>query len=151
MRDTAWKPTKRWWSAYGALMGDGEVKPTAAPKKRKRDEEIEQEKFNVWFEAYMEPKDCRWFHPANSAAGNRIAGAKFRRLGVKAGVVDIVCPMARKSYHGLVIELKRIDGKMSDVSKKQRDWLDWFKAQGWSTHVAFGFEHAKKIILEYFT
>lgn len=146
------KPTKRYWQAYAALYGNGEIETNPRPrKKRSRDEEIEQEKFNCWFATYLEPKGYRWFHPANNAAKNQIVGAKFRRLGVKAGVGDIVCPMPRKGHHGLVIELKRVDGKMSDVSEVQRDWLDWFKAQGWSTHVAFGFEHAKRIVMEYFT
>jgi hypothetical protein len=71
-------------------------------------------------------------------------------MGVKRGVPDIVCPMARKGRHGLVIELKRVDGAMSDLSTEQKDWLNWFKEQNWSTHVAFGFEHAKRIIEGYF-
>jgi hypothetical protein len=40
---------------------------------------------------------------------------------------------------------------MSDVTENQQDWLDWFKRQGWSTHVAFGFEEAKAIVTEYFS
>jgi len=144
------KPTKRYWQAYSALYGDGEIKPQKARKPRNRDEEIEQEKFNCWFAVYMEPKGCRWFHPANGGSRNAIEGAKFKRMGVKRGVSDIICPMARKGHHGLVIELKRVDGNMSDVSEDQQGWLNFFRAQGWSAHVAFGFEHAKKIVLEYF-
>jgi hypothetical protein len=161
MRDGAWKPTKAWWGAYGALMGDGkvEVKPTKARKKPSHDEEIEQEKFNCWFTMHLESKGYRWFHPANggSRSGKMIKGRwvplegiKMKRMGVKKGVPDIICPMARKSFYGLVIELKRIDGVPSDVSEEQKGWLEWFKGQGWSVHVAFGFEAAKKIVEDYF-
>ena len=83
-----------------------------------------------------------------------LEGAKFKRMGVKRGVPDIIIPMprvgVRSPYHGLVIELKRPDGKMSDLSEEQKDWLDWFATQGWQTRVAFGFEEAKAIVLEYF-
>lgn len=154
-----WKPTKTWWAAYAALHGKGEVKPVTPRKKPSHDEEHEQEKFNCWFEAYLEPKGYRWFHPANGGkrAGKMIngkwvplEGIKLKRLGVKKGVPDVILPMARKSYHGLVIEFKRVDGKMSDVSEEQADWLRWFASQNWSTHVAFGFEAAKRIVEDYF-
>jgi hypothetical protein len=143
------KPTKKYWGALGALYGNGQVVPSKPRKKRNRDEEIEQEKFTAWYAGYLEPKGYRWFHPANGGSRNAIEGAKLKRMGVKRGVSDIIMPVARKSYHGLVIELKRVDGKEADVSPEQRDWLEWFKKAGWSTHVAFGFEQAKAIVLEY--
>ena len=144
-----WKPTKAWWSAYSALHGNGKAPEIKKRKKPSRDEEIEQEKFNVWFDKYLLKLDLRWFHPANGGKRNAQEGAKFRRLGVKRGVPDIILPVGRRSKFGLVIELKRVDGKMSDVSEEQKDWLRWFKRQNWSTHVAFGFEHAKRIIITY--
>lgn len=145
-----WKPTKRWWNAYAALHGNAEVIPAKPKKKRNRDEEVEQEKFNKWFDEVLLNLGYRWFHPPNGGHRSLTEGAKFKRMGVKRGVPDIVVPMARKGRHGLVIELKRIDGNMSDLSEEQKDWLRWFKSQNWSTHVAFGFEHAKRIVEGYF-
>ncbi len=144
------KPTRAFWNAYSALYGNGVVKPKKPKKPRRRDEEIEQEKFNAWFDAFLWRKGYRWFHPANGGSRNAIEGVKLKRMGVKRGVPDIILPMARKSYHGLVIELKRVDGSLADLSVEQADWLDWFKGQGWFTDVALGFEEAKRIILEYF-
>lgn len=153
------KPTRQFWNAYGALYGNEEFKAVKPRKKPSRDEEIEQEKFNKWFDDFLTRHDYRWFHPANGGrrGGKMIngkwvptEGIKLKRMGVKRGIPDIVCPMARKTYHGLVIELKRIDGKMSDVSPEQADWLAWFKRQGWETHVAFGFEQAKGFVEAYF-
>jgi hypothetical protein len=140
--------------AFGALYGDAEPPKPKVKTKRRNIEEVEQIKFNTWFEEVLTIKGCRWFHSPNGGGRSLIEGAKFKRMGVKRGVPDIIIPMprvgSRSPYHGLVIELKRPDGKMSDVSEEQKDWLEWFKTQGWSTHVAFGFEQAKAIVLDYF-
>lgn len=145
------KPTKRYWNAYASLYGDETAVEPKPRKKRNRSEELEQEKFNAWFDEFLWPIGYRWFHPANGGSRNPIEGAKFKRLGVKRGVPDVVLPMAKKSYHGLVIEFKRIDGKMSDLSVEQEEWLEWFKGQKWSVNVAFGFDHAKQIVIDYFS
>jgi hypothetical protein len=147
------RPTKRYFQAFGALYGNTDIsgiKPQRPRKKRDDPEAQEQIKFNVWFVKEMEPKGYRWFHSPNGGARNAQEGAKFKRMGVKPGVPDIVLPMPRKSYHGLVIELKRVDGSIGDLSDSQNDWLNWFKTQQWSVHVAFGFEEAKKIVTDYF-
>lgn len=147
-----WKPTKRWWKAYGALHGETQATTEAVKPKKKRQnvEEVEQIKFNIWFDKFLWARDYRWFHCPNGGGRSLAEGAKFKRMGVKAGIPDIILPMARSSYHGLVIELKRPDGKPNDVRPEQQDWLDWFKKQGWCVHVAYGFEDAKRILREYF-
>lgn len=153
----SFKPTKRFWQGYKGLYGSEPVQIDALKPKKKRQniEEVEQIKFNIWFDKFLWEKDIRWFHSPNGGGRNPREGEKFKRMGVKAGVPDIILPMARvtsrSSYHGLVIELKKPDGKMSDVSETQNDWLEWFKRQNWSVHVAFGFEQAKAIVLDYFS
>ncbi|MBX4189704.1 VRR-NUC domain-containing protein [Candidatus Parcubacteria bacterium] len=153
------KPTKKFWANYSSLYGHSTCLSEPKPKKpRRRDEELEQEKFNVWFDKVLKPLGYRWFHPANGGKrqGKFIKGkwvptegAKFKRLGVKSGVPDVILPVSRSPYHGLVIELKRVDGKRSDVREDQQEWLDWFTKAGWRTEVAYGFEEAKAITLEY--
>lgn len=148
-----WKPTKRYMRAYKGLYGTEEFKLEEIKPKKKRQniEEVEQIKFNIWFDEFLWKKDYRWFHSPNGGGRSLAEGAKFKRMGVKPGVPDIILPMARKSCHGLVIELKRPDGRPSDVDNNQKEWLEWFKRQGWSTHVAFGFEQAKAILTDYFS
>lgn len=143
------KMTKAFWAAYKSLYSNAAPEPVKPRKKPSRDEEIEQEKYNYWFAAELEPKGYRWFHVPNGGYRNQIQGAKFKRQGVKKGIPDIVVPVPRKPYHGLIIELKRVNGVASDVKAEQKDWLRWFRAQGWSAHVAFGFEHAKQITEKY--
>lgn len=154
MRDGR-KPTKAFWRSYSALYGNAVAEPGVAPKKRAKPRQIERQeqmKFNAWFDKFLWTKGYRWFHPANGGSrGNLIEAVNFKRSGVKAGVPDVILPMARKSHHGLVIELKRPDGKLRDVDVEQIGWLDWFDGQGWSAHVAFGFEKARGIVTDYFT
>jgi hypothetical protein len=156
------KPTKNFWKAYGALYGN-EITPEGQViiKKRKKPRQIERDeqiKFNVWFSDHIERLGLRWFQPANGgkSGGKRIngkwvpiEGLNLKRMGVKKGVPDVVIPFANGNYHGLVIELKRPDGKLRDLEVEQIDWLDYFVEQNWSTHVAFGFEQAKGIVVDY--
>ena len=89
-------------------------------KKRQNIEEVEQIKFNIWFDKFLWKKT--FVGPIRQMQRKKPReGEKIKRMGVEAGVPDIILPMARvtsrSSYHGLVIELKKPDGKMSDVSE----------------------------------
>ncbi len=145
------KPTKRYWQAYRALYGknltDEEAKNLTKPrKKRKNDEEVEQIKFITW----LEKVNVHCYHPRNGGSLNALEGAKFKRMGVRRGVPDLCIPYARKAYHGLYIELKRVDGKLSDLSVEQKWWLDFLGRQGYLALVSFGSEQGKKIVQDYF-
>lgn len=92
----------------------------------------------------------RCFHPRNGGSLNAIEGAKFKRMGVRRGIPDIVIPYMRKGHGGLYIELKKVEGNSKDVSVEQQEWLDFFNRQGYLAVVAFGAEHAKRIVEDYF-
>ena len=72
---------------------------------------------------------------------------KLKAEGVRAGVSDYIMLVARKPYHGLVIELKPIKG--GRVQDNQQEFLDNAAAQGYRAEVARGWEAAKDIILNY--
>jgi hypothetical protein len=87
------------------------------------------------------------FHIPNGGYRNPKEAAKFKRLGVKKGMSDLFLPLPTKWHHGLFLELKRkINSK---VSKEQSEWLEKMKSFGYSTHVAYGFDHAKEILMAY--
>jgi hypothetical protein len=46
--------------------------------------------------------------------------AKLRAEGVRAGVLDLCLPAARRGYHGLYLEMKSADGKLTDLQKAFR-------------------------------
>lgn len=72
---------------------------------------------------------------------------KLKRTGVKSGVPDIFLPVARGSYHGLFIELKR-DGE-GRVSASQEMWLVNLRNQGYQCVVCYGYDSAIGTIKEY--
>lgn len=87
------------------------------------------------------------YHVPNGGSRNHIEAARLKAQGVKAGVPDLVLPVARGKHHGLYIELKRQKGgRLSDDQKK---WLDELTEQGYLAVRCDGSEAAIKTIEDY--
>jgi uncharacterized protein YcgL (UPF0745 family) len=71
---------------------------------------------------------------------------KFKREGLKSGVPDIFLPHAVSPFHGLFIELKAKDGKLT---KNQKNWILNLKSQGYFATVCVGSESAISVIKSY--
>ncbi len=115
-------------------------------------EQIEQEALFQWAKA-MERTDPR-LRLLNSSQNGMRASSLYqavaaKKAGMKKGFPDVSLPVPSGCWHGLFIEMKRAGGVPSDVSAEQREWLAMLEAHGNKTAVAFGWEMAKKIILEY--
>lgn len=85
-------------------------------------------------------------HIPNGGKRSKAEAARFKRMGVKAGVPDIFLPVPRGRYHGLYIELKALDGR---VSAEQTNFLSAVKKQGYFSAVAYGGQAAAEIITRY--
>lgn len=112
-------------------------------------EEDEQIALFRWaaYESGAYPELRLMYHIPNGGKRNKVIAAKFKRMGVKAGVPDIFLPVAKGGYHGLYIELKRTKG--GSTSDNQDDWIDALREQGYRVDVCKGWEKAKETILEY--
>jgi len=88
------------------------------------------------------------FHIPNGGARLKSEAARFKRLGVKAGVPDLFLPVARKGCHGLFIEMKRKRG--GKTSPAQRKWLDDLFLQGYLAVRCDGAEEACAVLENYF-
>lgn len=77
-------------------------------------------------------------HPATAA--------KLKKEGVKRGVPDLHLPVARCGLHGLYLELKAADGRLSTEQKR---WRDMLVAQGYGVAVVYGFEQARAVLEDY--
>lgn len=86
------------------------------------------------------------YHVPNGGKRDAIEAARFKAQGVKAGVPDLVLPVARKGFHGLYIELKRPGGR---VSAHQAEWLAALEKQGYCAAVCYGWEEAAKKLKDY--
>lgn len=90
----------------------------------------------------------------NGGDRNARVGAKLKAEGVKAGFPDIGLPVPRGGYGGLFIEMKRpgnkaIGQKKGRLRKNQRQWLRALEKAGNMTAVAYGWEDARKHVLNY--
>lgn len=130
----------------------GKPKPKAAPKPKafalKPSSPLESAEQAALFEhaKSREAKDPRWrllFAIPNGTAASSIHQAVLaKKTGAKKGVPDMFLPVPMPPWHGLFVELKRVGGVASDISKEQAAWLADLQEQGYQTVVAFGWKCA---------
>jgi hypothetical protein len=72
---------------------------------------------------------------------------RMKAAGYLRGVPDLLFFESRHGFHGLAIELKAPKGRISPI---QRERIEEFRIRGWRAEVAFGWDHAMKILREYF-
>lgn len=87
------------------------------------------------------------FHIPNGSYKSLTARIKSKKEGLKAGVPDLMIPVAKGNYYGLFIEMKRV--KNSKVSVQQLQWLELLNNQGYKAIVCYGSSAAIKEIEEY--
>lgn len=112
-------------------------------------EDIEQTCLFRWV-AYMLhrwPELQLMFHIPNGGKRNKIEAARFKEQGVKSGVPDIFLPVAKCGYHGLFIEMKRIQG--GTLSHEQKWYIEKLRNQGYLVEVCKGYLAAIDIIESY--
>lgn len=91
----------------------------------------------------------RWCHVPNGGRRDRREGRNLRAQGVKAGVPDVLLferPPLDSRAVGVALELKRENGRPSDVRPNQREWLQALSERGWRTHVAYGCDDAVRFL-----
>lgn len=102
--------------------------------------------------SWAELASSRWpelrlmHHIPNGGRRSKAEAARFKAMGVRAGVPDIFLPVARGRYHGLYIELKAMDGKLT---KQQKEFLEYVRGEGYAGVVAYGAEAAMDTIARY--
>lgn len=84
----------------------------------------------------------------NGGARDKRTGGRLKAEGVKAGVSDIMLPVARHGFHGLWIELKAPDGS---VQENQKDWAEKMTAQGYKAVICWSWTEARDCLVEYLT
>ena len=85
-------------------------------------------------------------HIPNGGRRTKPEAARFKMMGVKAGVPDLCLPVPVSDKHGLYIELK---AGRNTVTNEQRDWLRDLYNKGYAVAVCYGWEMAAAYILGY--
>lgn len=87
-------------------------------------------------------------YPGLEIKCNVVQGKQRKDIGVKSGVPDLCLPVARGKYHGLYIEMKAEQGRVSD---NQKTWMKRLMEQGYLAKVCYGFDEAIRCIKEYYS
>lgn len=111
-------------------------------------ESAEQQALFRWaaFAEGKYPELALLFHIPNEGVRTKANGARLKAEGLRAGVPDIMLPVARGAYHGLFIELKAGKNRPSDAQER---WLAALGGQGYMAVVCWGWESAKNMIINY--
>lgn len=95
----------------------------------------------------------RWLHhiPNGGMYGatlreRQIRGSKMRALGLKKGVSDLFLPWNNGTYHGLYIEMKAANGRLST---EQKEFGEFVWKNGYYFVVCYCWIEATKIIESY--
>lgn len=86
------------------------------------------------------------FHVPNGGKRNAAEAARFKAMGVKAGVPDLCLPVPRNGFAGLYIEMKY--GK-NRTTKEQEKWITALRKQGYKVLICYGGEAATKELESY--
>ncbi len=105
----------------------------------------------------LDASGLTWFHPPNGEHRNPITGAKLKRMGVKAGMPDVMILQGPfkswgvdSHYSGLAIELKAPDakGKRPKPRANQLEWHDRLRKCGWRVSVCYSLDEVMGILRE---
>ena len=86
------------------------------------------------------------FHIPNGGKRSATEAARFKAMGVKAGVPDLCLPVPMNGYAGPYIEMKYGKNKTTDA---QKEWIAALKAQGYKVTVCYGGEEATRELEAY--
>jgi VRR-NUC domain-containing protein len=143
---------------YRAIAAQSKGKPTrmkriAGVLRAVPTEHDEQRALFEWAQIHsrVEPALKLLFAIPNAGAGaQRGQAGKMKAEGVKPGVPDLMLPVARRSEgpftHGLFIELKALDGRLSE---EQWAWICALQDAGYAASDAYGWQQARDMILGY--
>ena len=99
--------------------------------------------------AYMEAMlpDLHWlFAIPNGGHRHKAVAAKMKAEGVKRGVLDVCLPVPMASYHGLWIEMKHGNNR---ITPEQDGWIVALREYGYRVEVCYGTREAITAILGY--
>ena len=89
------------------------------------------------------------YHVPNGGHRHKLVAIKLKGQGVKAGVADLVLPMARGGYFGMYLEFKATPPGAAPVSASQHAWIRRLNEQGYLAIVCRGHFDAMEQIRAY--
>lgn len=111
-------------------------------------EDVIQAQVLTWAKRQVKvyPELGRLFHVPNGGQRHAAVAAKLQGQGVKPGVPDLCLPVPRFGCHGLWIEMKTQEGR---VSVHQKDWIAYLRKAGYRVEICRSFDEAREVLLGY--
>lgn len=97
----------------------------------------------------LHPAKPLFFHVPNGGARNKIEGAKFKMMGVRPGVSDLIILEPRQGHfvsYGYMIELKSKGGRLHS---SQHSFLTDAFVKGYNVAVCWNFDSFKAVVDKY--
>lgn len=117
-------------------------------KKPSHEEDNLQARIVYWFDIQYPGYKKLLFHPSNGGKRNAIEAAKFKRMGVRPGVADLMLVVPNKFYPYMCIELKSEKGKQSE---HQKDFQRAVESIGAKYVVCRSLEEFIEVVNDYLT
>lgn len=108
-------------------------------------EHDEQKALIDWCDCMGEPYSKIYAIPNGGHRHKAIAG-KLKAEGVRPGVPDLKLPIPNDRYHGLYIELKTKQGRVTD---RQAHRIAQLNEDGYLAVACHGWDAARKLITDY--
>lgn len=108
-----------------------------------------EEEEQIKLARYLDANGFIWFHTPNEGKHKVQYRAKQKKMGLKAGVPDVLifdCPDER--HNGVAIELKRQKG--GQIRDSQVQWITELGKRKWYAKVAHGADEAIDFLEELF-
>ncbi len=87
------------------------------------------------------------YHTPNEGKRSPKQGYVMKQEGLKKGVPDICLPVPRGKYHGLYIELKRLNGGRK--THEQKYYINALRQLGYAAEFRNGWQAAAELIVKY--
>ena len=143
--------------SYEEAIKRGWLKPEDAPQLKRatgaRKSEVEGQEQAQLVRAFRERYPIEGpllIHiPNGGSRKNAFEGWRLKEQGVRAGVSDLLLPLAKGGFFGLWIEFKAAPPNDAAVAASQLEWLNDMRAQGYKAEVCLGVQAALKVLDDY--
>ncbi len=99
-----------------------------------------------WFDYQYPQYRSLLFHIPNGGKRSPSEAARFKRMGVRAGVSDLFLSVPNRDFHGMFIEMKSEKGK---VTESQDAFLMAVHVNGYYVAIVNDFDTFKSVIETY--
>lgn len=87
--------------------------------------------------------------PNGGSRRNAFEGWRLKQQGVRAGVSDLLLPVARGGFFGLWIEFKAAPPNDAAVTDAQKEWVGLMREQGYRAEICLGVAAALAVLADY--